>query len=52
MREKKIRVSAGELERLKAYRDEHFPGVPLGHVIDQFVRHADTGSYPHEVGNE
>jgi hypothetical protein len=33
MRESRIRVSDEELEMLKEYRDNNYPGVPLGAVV-------------------
>lgn len=33
MREKRIRVSESEHEKLKQYRDDNYPGTPLGAVI-------------------
>jgi hypothetical protein len=37
MREKKVRISEEELSKLKEYRDENYPGVPLGFVIGDLV---------------
>jgi len=40
MREKRVRVNEEELSKLKQYREENYPGVPLGFVIGDLVNNA------------
>lgn len=37
MRDNMVRVNDDELETLKKYRNENYPGVPLGFVIGDVI---------------